>query len=441
MAIEDAAELEHLYRTTVANGTESAFEEVIRECAREHPQAILFTAWLHRFEVPDLSSGRETKHPVTGQNDIQHWKVAVVASAVMGITSALLTQGKPPIPLPSEADPLFWIGFFPLTIISILTYLSLVERSRKRSYRYAVAVVALLSIAVYSGLTAWNRIDDIATLISLHLPLVSFGTLGAALVVGRPRLAMQCHAFLVKALETTVTGGIYLAAGLILLGLTAGIFEVLSVGLPMAYIQIASAWGIGAIPVLAVASAYDPKLAPLAQDWKPGLTRVLRILAQLILPLALGVLIVYDFWFLPRYFRRGFQEREVLMIYNMTILAILALVTLVVSNPTKKRSTHRQSIISRYGVISLGGLTILLNFYALAAITGRIVQFGLTPNRYAVLGWNIVTLTTFVLVGISLWKQGLDRWDSIVRRSIGYASILGVVWTSWVLIGLPIIFS
>jgi hypothetical protein len=286
----------------------------------------------------------------------------------------------------------------------------------------------------------WNRADDIAILCALHLPLVSFGAVGAALMTVYPDPAKQCYAFLVKSAETVLTGGIYFAAGIMFVGLTCGIFAALGVILPHEYLQAAAAWGIGAVPVMALASVYDPTLRPAAQDWTTGLSRILRILTQLILPLALAVLVVYEFWFVPVYFWKPFQEREVLIVYNATILAILVLLTVVISGSDEERSALHNTIL-RYAVMALGGLTLLLNVYALIAIASRIHEFGLTPNRYAVLGWNTVTLLMMVVVGSQLWRRRSDPWIHIFRESIAGGSLLAVAWTLWTIIGLPLAFN
>jgi hypothetical protein len=211
---------------------------------------------------------------------------------------------------------------------------------------------------------------------------------------------------------------------------------VLGINLPEDDLQTVAAWGIGAIPVLALASVYNPMAAPVAQDWTTGLTRILRILNQLILPLALGVLVVYVFWFVPAYFWRPFQEREVLIVYNATILAILVLLTVVVSGPVDERSP-RQDTILRYAVQALVGLTLFLNVYALAAIASRTLNFGLTPNRYAVFGWNIVTLLMLAVVAFRQWRDRSDQWVYSFRESIARVSVLAVAWALWVLIVLP----
>jgi hypothetical protein len=87
------------------------------------------------------------------------------------------------------------------------------------------------------------------------------------------------------------------------------------------------------------------------------------------------------------------------------------------------------------------GLTLFLNVYALAAIASRAFNFGLTPNRYAVFGWNIVTLLMLAVVGFRQWRGRSEPWVYIFRESIARVSVLAVVWALWVIIGLPLSFD
>lgn len=434
----DAAGLERLYRQALAAGDVQAFEEAIRQCAGEHPEDILFSAWAYRLDVqspPDAA-----KLGIVKQSQARHWRMAVATSVVLGILYALFAGGKPPVPIPGEANPLFWIGWGPLTTLGILFYLASADRTGKRIHRHGVPAVVIISIAVYTALTAWGRTDQVAILIALHLPFAAWAAVGAGLVLRYPDPARQCHAFLVKSVETVLTGGIYFGAGVVFLGLTYGIFAVMGIELPQDSLQTVAAWGVGVIPILALASVYDPSAAPVAQNWATGLARILRILTRLILPLALGVLAVYVFWFIPAYFWRPFQEREVLIVYNATILAILVLLTVVVAGADEHRSP-RQDMILRYAVLALSVLALLLNAYALAAIISRTFELGLTPNRYAVFGWNIVTLVMLGMVVVQMWRGRLDQWVHVLRESIARVSVLAVVWALWVLLGLPLSFD
>lgn len=435
----DVGGLEQLYKRALASGNEAAFRDAIGRCAGEHPEDILLSAWAYRLDVlvpPAPGVGAEAR--AVNQRQTRRWWTAVATSVVLGVVYALFAGDMPPVPVPGEANPLFWIGWSPLTALGILFYLILVDPSKRPMYR--LAGLAVILVAASTAVTAWNRTDDIAHLISLHLPFVAWAAIGAALSLGNPDPARQCYAYLVKSAETLLVGAVYLAAGAIFLGLTYGIFAALGIILPEDDLQTVAAWGIGAIPVLALASVYNPLVPPAEQDWTTGLTPILRILAQLILPLALGVLFVYIFWFIPAYFWRPFQERELLMVYNATILAVLVLLTVVVSGPVDERPP-RQDTILRSAVRILVGLILSLNLYALAAIASRTLSFGLTPNRYVVFGWNMVTLLMLAVVGFRQWRCRTDPWVVISRESIARVSILVVAWALWVLVGLPLSFD
>ncbi len=423
------AGLERLYRSSQSEGNEAAFIEALRQCEEEHPGDVLLEAWAHRLGLP---AAREKDD----RGRARHWWIIIGASVLLGVLSALLARGRPPVPIPDEAHVLFWVGWGPLVAVGLLAYLAWAHRSTKSLTRYAAAAVTILVASLYVGLTIGDRTDDVAMLGALHLPFVSWAVVGAALCLGYPNPGRESFSYLVKSVEVMLTGGIFFGAGLIFVGLTYGIFAVLGIELPEEDLQVVAAWAVGAVPLLAIGSVYDPAVSPAAQDWHAGLTRTLRILARLLLPLALGVLLVYVLWFIPVYFRKPFEEREVLIVYNATILAIMVLLAVVVSGPVDARSVGRRSPF-QYAVFGLGGLTLILNVYALAAVAGRMLESGLTPNRFAVIGWNVTTLLILASVGVRLWKGRRQPWMSVFRESIGLVATLAAVWAVALLIALP----
>ena len=425
----DPAALESLYRRSTAEGNAAEFRAALQQCEEEQPGDLLFEAWAHRLGLP-VKSAEEDK-----VRD-RHWWTIIGVSVLLGMVSTLLARGKPPVPFPGEAVALFWVGWGPLVALGLLAYLAWAQRSTERLTRYAAAAVTIIAAALYVGFTVGDQTDDAAFLASMHLLFVSWAVVGVSLCIGYRNPAAQSYSYLVKSVETILTGGIFFGAGLIFVGLTYGIFAVLGIELPEEDLQVVAAWAVGAVPLLAIGSVYNPAASPAAQDWHSGLTRTLRILARLILPLALGVLLVYVLWFIPVYFWKPFEEREVLIVYNATILAIMVLLTVVVSGPVEAR-TARQSSLFRYAVLGLGGLTLILNVYALAAVVSRTLEAGLTPNRYAVIGWNVTTLLILALVGFRLWKGRGQPWMPVLRESIGLFATLAAVWAVSLLIVLP----
>jgi hypothetical protein len=434
-ARENPAELERLYRNAQSAGSEAAFEHSLRLCKRAHPDALLLEAWALRLDVSDRSQTHT-------QGLDRNWWIVLGISVLLGIVSALLAQGAPPIPFAvHEADILFRAGWGPLVAVGLLSYLTWARRSKSHTVRYTAAAVGVVAAGIYVGTTT-GRVstggasEDAAVLASIHLLFVSWAAVGAAVCLGYSNPERQSFAYLVKSIESVLTGGIFFGSGLIFVGLTAGIFSVLGITISQKALVVAAAWGIGAIPLLAVASVYDPDAPPAAQDGQTGLTGTLRIVARLLLPLALVVLLVYLLWFIPAHFWKPFEEREVLLVYNVSILAIMVLLTLLVSGPIGTDSFTGNALF-RYAVLGLGVLALILNVYALAAVAVRTADSGLTPNRFAVIGWNVTTLVILASAGIRIWANRRAPWASVLRDSIGLLAPLAAVWGILLLLTLP----
>lgn len=427
-ALGEPFELEQVYRTAAASGQEAGFRDAIADLLEESPTELL-RIWAYRLDLKPLDEAAET-------SDNRKWTTALAVGAGIGVVFAFLSAGRPPVPVPGEANPGFWIGWGPLTAIGILAWLGLSDRSPDRRLWYLrVGAVAGL-IFLLAALMAWSRADHVADLMAIHLPFLSWALVCGAVVGGRPESARHSYAFLVKSAETLLTAGIYMAGGMLFAALTAGIFAALGIRLSIGLFQTYAAVCLGVVPLLAVATVYDPAQPPLLQNWSTGLARILRILTQLLLPLAHLVLIVYVVWFLPTYFHRPTEERQVLIVYNATLIAILALLACIISQSNSRSA--RQDLVLRYGILSTIFLTVILNAYALAAVLVRTGAFGLTPNRHAVIGWNAVTLFMFIFIGANTWLAKQEDWSGVLRRSVAAAMVPAVAWAGWVALVLPL---
>lgn len=363
---------------------------------------------------------------------------AIAGSVLLGAATALLAQGQPPVPVPGESAPFYWVAWGPMMALGFLAFLYRTERAGEGRRRFAVAAGCVAVAALYVGLTLGSRSDALAELASAHLLFLSWAAVAGALVAGyRDDRAPQAFSTLVKSAETLLTGGIFFASGMLFAALTYGIFEVLGVTLPENVLVVIAAFGVGAIPLLAFGVAHDPSLSPAAQDGQAGLTRTMRLVARILLPLALFVLLVYVAWFIPTHFLKAFEEREALFVYNATIMAILVLLTVAVSGPEPVGS-ETPAVLFRLAVLAMITLTLALNVYALAAVVSRTVDGGLTPNRLAVIGWNVVTLVILGGSAVRLWTRSDEPWVSVLRKAIGTITPLAAAWALVLMLVLPL---
>ena len=433
--LADPTGLEDLFRNARATGQQDEFREALRLSRRDQPDSLLLEAWARRLDI-DPALPESQVHQEQEALPYRRWGTIIGASVLLGVFTALLARGKPPVPFPEDGNFLFWVGWAPLVALGLLTFLAYSEPTRHNLPRYAMAAGALVLMALYVGLTTPVEEVDLSILSAFHLPLLSWSVVGAALSFSYPDPARQAFGYMVKSVETLLTGMILFAAGVLFMLLTFGIFSVLGIELPEEDLVVLIAWAVGAIPLLALGSVYEVRLPPAAQDWSSGLTRTIRFVAYILLPLALGVLLVYVLWFIPVYFWMAFDEREVLIVYNATILAILVLLTVLVSGPIDARSARLEALF-RYGVVALGLLTLILNVYALAAISSRTLEAGLTPNRLAVIGWNVTTLLVLTTVAFRVYSQRHEPWLGVMREAIGRFAPLAAVWALLLLLVLP----
>jgi len=435
----DPGKLEALYREMEAGGESSVFKQAIAKYLDNHPDDKLLLAWAYRLDIRALSPRETSAKKTSRDNQAFQYRTAIAVSIVLASCYVVFSRGGPPIPAPGEASPLFWLGWSPMAGLAILLYLAIVDRSIDRLRRYAWPAVAIVAIGVYAAVQNWSKTGPVADLVAMHLPFVAWAAVGIGLCAERNNPYSQGYAFMLKSLEAVMVGGIYFGALVVFAALTNGIFEAIGIELPEQNFQWVVACGIGIVPVMALASVYQPAAAPADQGPASGLTGIVAVISRLILPLAMGVLLVYLLWFIPAYFERPFQDRSVLIVYNATILAILVLLTVIVKD-TDRQWLIQSDRLYRYAVLAMTVLTFLLNVYAITAILYRTVSFGLTPNRYACLGWNAVTLIILAGLLFGMIKNGSQRWSQGFQTTLARFSTLAVCWALWVIFILPLSF-
>jgi hypothetical protein len=91
---------------------------------------------------------------------------------------------------------------------------------------------------------------------------------------------------------------------------------------------------------------------------------------------------------------------------------------------------------------SLSLVTLVVNGIALSAIAFRISEWGITPNRLAVLGGNLVMIVHLVMVSrqLILTVRGKSKLDQVGLTLVRYLPIY-LLWTTIVIFLFPLLFS
>jgi hypothetical protein len=135
---------------------------------------------------------------------------------------------------------------------------------------------------------------------------------------------------------------------------------------------------------------------------------------------------------------KRWTERDFLIVFNFLLVGVMAIIFFSIAETSKKSAT----VIGTLLLLALSILTVIVNGTALSAILYRISEWGITPNRLAVLGSNILILTNLLIVTYRLFKTVKDRNQiEYVGKSI--ASFLPVygLWTILATFIFPLLFN
>lgn len=428
----DPETLEQTYRDAVQRSEDNAFTDAIEQVYTETPENLLFGAWRFRLRYASVQAAARSTS----------WMAALLLAAANGFLfwwlsadqSMILVNGGNYLP----ALLLLWAPISTLFVMALLVF----SGSGRRNLALLLALL-VMAVGIYP-LWAHTLIGDIAleqhylAQMLPHLALVAWATVGIFLLRERGDRANR-FAFLIKSLEIFIMAGLFAIAGVIFTAITAGLFDALAIQLPESIMRLIIAGGAGLIPVLAVAVIYDPTVAPAEQSFDEGLSKVIATLMRVLLPLTLIVLIIY-LAFIPFRFWEPFQNRDVLIIYNAMLFAVVAL--LVGATPIQPETLTRQlRIWLRRGLIAVALLATVVSSYALAAIAYRTWEGGITLNRLTIIGWNLINIG--ILAGL-LWRQRRANertWAASMQAAFGVGMPVYVVWALFVVLAMPLLFA
>lgn len=422
-------ELEDLYQAALNVDEADMFRAALEACFKDAPNEILLSAWHYRLSAQEQVRYEEKK---TSRN----WKLAIPLSILTGLVFWGISDSNL---LYLDQIPYFFLFWAPIATLFTLIFLTF---SSKDNYRHAVIMGAVLLVAciyvllVTPSLSVENQ-QHYLLLMAIHLPLLCWIAIGLCLLwIGSDY--KNRFAFLIKSIEVMITAGVYLIAGVAFGAITVGMFQAINITLPVILMRLIAAGGAGLIPVIAVASVYDPTRAPISQDFSQGLSKFITTMMRLLLPLTLGVLVIYIF-VIPFNFLAPFENRDVLIVYNLMLFAIMGLLIGVTPLLTNDISPRLQ-IALRNGIFAVTILTILVSLYAISATIYRTSQGGITINRLTIIGWNIINICILILIIFKLLRSPRERWADTMQSVLSLGTNGYLFWTLFIILAIPLLF-
>lgn len=312
-------------------------------------------------------------------------------------------------------------------VFPLLTAYFALKQKIKTNRLLIVSATILVSI-FYINLLPNNSKSDTLLLSCIHLPLFLWAVLGYMFVGDKLKNYQRRLDFLRYNGDLVVMTTIILIAGGLLTGITLELFTLIDIKIEEFYFKYIVIWGLAATPIV---GTY------LVQTNPQLVNKVSPVIAKVFTPLVLVTLVIYLFAVIGTG-KDPYNDRDFLLIFNMLLIGVMAIILFSIAE-TSKNSNSKIGIILLFG---LSIVTIIVNGIALSAILFRITEWGITPNRLAVLGGNILILTNLLMVTYRLFKTIKDSSEiENVEKSIAAFLPIYSLWTILVAFIFPLIFN
>ncbi len=294
--------------------------------------------------------------------------------------------------------------------------------------RIAVIAGSILIGLVFINALPHSSKSDTLILSCMHVVLFLWAILGFAFVGAAGNTGERRLAYLKYNGDLVVMTTLIMIAAGIMTGITIGLFALIGINIEKFYFENIVVFGLPAAPILGTyLTQTNPHLVG----------KVSPVIARLFSPLVLVMLVIY----LTAIIYSGkdpYNDREFLLIFNGLLIGVMAIIFFSVA----ETSTSTRSRPEMWILFLLSAVTILVNGVALSAIVFRISEWGITPNRVAVLGGNVLILVNLLLVTAQLFKVVSRNGDlSGVGKTISSYLPIYVIWTSIVTFLFPLLFG
>jgi hypothetical protein len=420
----DPETLEKTYRTAVTEHRAAAFKQDVEACHAEQPDNLLYAAWHFRLQGAALAA----RHIA--------WQIALPLALVSMLIYWWISSDAYQV---QDHLPLLVLLWSPVAAILVMGFLSAASKTNVRKAVWLSILLIGASAYAYFVLS-WMKIstEQAADLLALHMPVLSWMVL-AIFTSGIRSSYHQRFSFLIKSLELFTFAGLFLIAGAIFEAVTFGLFEALGISIPDGITRLLIFGGLGLLPVVAVAMIYDPSHSPQEQDFENGISRFLSGLLRILVIPTLGVALVY-LLFIPFNFNRPFEDRDVLIIYNAMLFAVMGLLLGATPLNLDDLAPRTQTVL-RWIIAAIAGIAAIVSLYALSAVVYRTAQDTLTMNRLMIIGWNTINIGLLVYLLVNQIRRVRETWAESLQRTFAAIVPTYTLWALFIIIAIPLLFG
>jgi hypothetical protein len=301
---------------------------------------------------------------------------------------------------------------------------------RRRTSPATTMALVLLFVAGAIAANAYPLDGDSQSLVlsAIHLPLALWLVVGVAYAAGEWRSGQKRMDFIRFSGEWFIYFVLIAFGGGVLTGVTIGTFSAIGIDVEV----FISEWLIpcGAAAAVVVAAWLVEAKQSVVENMAPVLTRVFTPLFAVTLVAVLVAIAVTT--------NAIDVERDMLILFDLLLVVVLGLVLYSIS----ARDPGAPAGVFDWMQLALVVSALLIDLMVLIAITGRITEWGFTPNKSAALGENLVL---FVNLAWTAWLyvsviKGRKRFSSLERWQTDYVPVYAA-WAWIVVLVFPPVFA
>jgi hypothetical protein len=314
-----------------------------------------------------------------------------------------------------------------IAFAALIAYNLTVRKKTDKKWLILLVGIFVLS-ALFINLLPADSKNQSVVLACIHLPLLLWCVYGIVYTGFGLRDTGKRVTFIRHNGDMAILGALIVLSGMLLAGLSIGLFSAIEIEIQKFVMDYIALCGIVAAPAITEFILHHyPRLTE----------KIAPIIASLFSPIVLITLIIY---LIAVIFsgKDPYTDRDFLILFNLMLLVVMALIVFSVS----EGSEGRRRKVSEVVLLALSAVTLVVDVVALSAIFYRLSEYGITPNRIAVLGSNLLILGNLILITIDLFRVTF-RNASFERVNVTTARYLPVymAWTIVVTFIFPIIFG
>lgn len=402
----DPHELERMFRKD-----SEAFKRDFEEAWEQNPDSQILSIWYERLYYSETENLEKTSR--LKRDFLVMGVLAIMAGTSTRILFHFIEQ--------NTIAPINLI----FGIIPFITAFFVYKSGPRKNVIFTIVFLFLIS-AVYLNMLPLEEKDSII-LAYLHFPVFLWVVAGIAFTGDEYSVRGKRLAYLKFNGEFCILYASMAISGMLLSMITMQLFIIIGMDIEDFYFKNIVLFGAAALAV--VASYLVSRDLKLAKNIAPYLAKIFSPLVLITL-LAYLVTVIWAG-------KNPFLDRDFLLVFNGILLLVLIVTIFSITESGAKEKRN----ISDYVNLALILLALIIDGVALSAIVFRLSSYGISPNRLAVLGVNLLIFANLIWImgsyaGFLRNKTGTEAiQDSITK----YLPIYGL-WAAFVTFAFPLIF-